>query len=452
MDISLREWLIMIGLLIILGVVIDGFRRVRRARKDSLEISQGMGGNFENTPIDDDFNPELPGSGFRVIKDGKPAAEQNYTRPIKEVKYKPTFKPSEKLKERERRQDEEPYDQDMAEPPILEVDEGLEESMSNQGYGRREPEFVEEDEIEERLPEEQESFSPYQRFEQVRDEQYEEEYVEEDAEADDDGPYRDSPYKEFLKRDNFRVQGYQGGYDSLHEHEPEPEVEFEQEEPQDEVEKEEDLHAEPIDRPVAHEESQHEPMLAFKDKFLKKISAIQQQTGLHAGTPRSDEAPKSREEKGGRAGSPGKSSKTLQEILVINVLSKDEEGFEGVALRNLVEACGMQMGDMAIFHRYEHDFDEGPVQFSMANAMEPGVFGKDMASQRFPGVCFFVRLPGPDNSMRAFDYMVETAQCLVRNLGGELKDENRSVMTAQTIEHCRQRVREFERRMLSSRV
>jgi cell division protein ZipA len=42
--------------------------------------------------------------------------------------------------------------------------------------------------------------------------------------------------------------------------------------------------------------------------------------------------------------------------------------------------------------------------------------------------------------------MVETAMVVVRHMGGELKDENRSVMTAQTIEFSRQRVREFERR------
>lgn len=47
--------------------------------------------------------------------------------------------------------------------------------------------------------------------------------------------------------------------------------------------------------------------------------------------------------------------------------------------------------------------------------------------------------------------MLETAQCVVRNLGGELKDERRSVMTPQTIEHCRQRIREFERKQRSPR-
>ncbi|MEP3563426.1 MAG: cell division protein ZipA, partial [Marinobacter sp.] len=41
---------------------------------------------------------------------------------------------------------------------------------------------------------------------------------------------------------------------------------------------------------------------------------------------------------------------------------------------------------------------------------------------------------------------------VVRNMGGELKDERRSVMTPQTIEHCRQRIREFERKQRFHRV
>ncbi|MEC7377990.1 MAG: cell division protein ZipA, partial [Pseudomonadota bacterium] len=39
-----------------------------------------------------------------------------------------------------------------------------------------------------------------------------------------------------------------------------------------------------------------------------------------------------------------------------------------------------------------------------------------------------------------------------RNLGGDLKDERRSVMTPQTIEHCRQRIREFERKQRSKKA
>ena len=50
--------------------------------------------------------------------------------------------------------------------------------------------------------------------------------------------------------------------------------------------------------------------------------------------------------------------------------------------------------------------------------------------------------------MQAFDRMIDTAKRLRAALDGELKDDNRSVMTAQTIEHYRQRIRDFELRQL----
>ena len=65
---NLRDWLIIIGVVIILGIVLDGIRRMRLAKKDSLKMSLEMGGNLENTPIDDDFNPELPAGGARIIQ------------------------------------------------------------------------------------------------------------------------------------------------------------------------------------------------------------------------------------------------------------------------------------------------------------------------------------------------------------------------------------------------
>jgi len=48
--------------------------------------------------------------------------------------------------------------------------------------------------------------------------------------------------------------------------------------------------------------------------------------------------------------------------------------------------------------------------------------------------------------MVAFDAMLLTAKNIAAELGGELKDENRSVMTGQTIEHYRERIRDFSRR------
>jgi len=139
-----------------------------------------------------------------------------------------------------------------------------------------------------------------------------------------------------------------------------------------------------------------------------------------------------------------------QEVLVVNVLSKDKAGFSGPDLLQILLACDLRFGKRRIFHRYENANGRGAVQFSLANLVEPGTFNLD-AIDTFctPGVCFFMTLPGPQQSITAFNYMIETAQVLVRNLNAELRDDAHSVMTAQTIEHCRQRIRDFERKQLT---
>jgi cell division protein ZipA len=137
-------------------------------------------------------------------------------------------------------------------------------------------------------------------------------------------------------------------------------------------------------------------------------------------------------------------------VLVVNVLSKDKNGFNGPDLLQILLACDLRFGKMQIFHRYENAHGRGPIQFSLANLVEPGTFDLDaIDTLTTPGVSFFMTLPGPQQSITAFNYMIETAQVLVRNLNAELRDDAQSVMTAQTIEHCRQRIRDFERRQLT---
>ncbi|MFG1488441.1 cell division protein ZipA C-terminal FtsZ-binding domain-containing protein, partial [Oceanospirillum sp. HFRX-1_2] len=69
-----------------------------------------------------------------------------------------------------------------------------------------------------------------------------------------------------------------------------------------------------------------------------------------------------------------------------------------------------------------------------------------------PSVSFVMGLPSPGSSQECFTMMLETAKVIVRHLNGELRDENRSVMTPQTIEHYKQRIQEFERRKQLARM
>ncbi|TDO06256.1 cell division protein ZipA [Halomonas ventosae] len=136
------------------------------------------------------------------------------------------------------------------------------------------------------------------------------------------------------------------------------------------------------------------------------------------------------------------------EIIVISVLSRDEEGFSGTALLDLMLACGLRYArDMGIFHRFETEDPDSRLQFSMVNVVKPGTFPIEaMDDFRTPGITLLMPLPGASDTAAAFEAMVETAMVIVRHLSGELKDEHQSVMTAQTVEFARQRVQEFERR------
>ena len=140
----------------------------------------------------------------------------------------------------------------------------------------------------------------------------------------------------------------------------------------------------------------------------------------------------------------------VEEVLVINVISRDPHGFRGPALLQNILESGLRFGEMDIFHRHESMAGNGEVLFSMANAVKPGTFDLDDIDHfTTPAVSFFLGLPGPRHPKQAFDVMVAAARKLSSELNGELKDDQRSVLTAQTIEHYRQRIVEYERRQMT---
>jgi len=321
MDMNLRELLVVVGVVFIAGIVIDGFRRMRRAKKDSLEMSLGMGGEIDNTPLDDDFNPELPNGGARSISEFGESP----------VDIEPTISTS----------------------PVV-SEERIEPSIGSA------------------IPDEN-SF-------------------------DDDNlsSVRVVAREEIVEPSEVRVA------------------------------KQEKLQPK---KKVTFGEG-----LKSGSKKSKKTSTKKVQNKPEQETTEQKQSPK-----------------PAQEVIILNVMSKSDTVFSGLELKKLLEACGMEHGEMSIFHRHENAIDS-PVQFSVANAVEPGYFPKEtIDTLATPGISFFMSLPGPDENMRAFDYMVETAQCVANNLSGEMKDERRSDMTPQTLEHCRQRIRDFERRQLTAR-
>ena len=138
---------------------------------------------------------------------------------------------------------------------------------------------------------------------------------------------------------------------------------------------------------------------------------------------------------------------TANLVLITHVVPHDEEGFCGEDILYLVNNCDLRHGEKDIFHRFEQEHGEGRVQFSMANSFNPGTFDPEkLMHERIHGLSLFMSLPGPEKAMDAFEAMSEMASVIARNLGGDVHDETHSIMALQTIEHNRQQVRDYVRK------
>ncbi len=146
---------------------------------------------------------------------------------------------------------------------------------------------------------------------------------------------------------------------------------------------------------------------------------------------------------------PGIPAPDFSEVIVINVMAKGGE-FAGADLQRVLMSCGFQYGDMKIYHRHEQHSGKGPKLFSVANVVEPGFFEQEqMDAFSTPGICMFMKLPGPKRPLHAFDIMMDCARKIANLLDADIKDEHHNPMRQQTAEHYRQRVLDFERKLLA---
>lgn len=134
------------------------------------------------------------------------------------------------------------------------------------------------------------------------------------------------------------------------------------------------------------------------------------------------------------------STRKPEKFVVIYVLTLDEP-FLGQKLVDILQDSGMSFGEMDIFHQ----LDDNAVQlFSLASAVEPGTFNLASIDQfSTPGVSLFMRVHELAAPLQVLDSMLSVANTIAQELNGEVRDETRSVMTPQTIEHCRQSITNF---------
>ncbi|MEO8673695.1 MAG: cell division protein ZipA [Tahibacter sp.] len=143
----------------------------------------------------------------------------------------------------------------------------------------------------------------------------------------------------------------------------------------------------------------------------------------------------------------------VERIVTLFVSSRAGSVMHGADLVVAAEKCGLEFGDMGIFHRMVDGKPElGPI-FSAANMVKPGHFDMSRVDQlNTPGLSFFMALPGPLSALDAWDTMLPTAQRLAELLDAVVLDEERNALGRQRVAHIRDELRAWDRRRDGNRI
>ncbi|WP_257388255.1 cell division protein ZipA [Tahibacter caeni] len=143
----------------------------------------------------------------------------------------------------------------------------------------------------------------------------------------------------------------------------------------------------------------------------------------------------------------------VERIVTLFIAARAGQTIRGSDLVVAAEKCGLEFGDLGIFHRLVDGKRElGPI-FSAANMVKPGHFDMSRIDElSTPGLSFFMALPGPLPALDAWDTMLPTAQRLAELLDAVVLDEERNALGRQRISHIRDDLRAWDRKQDGSRI
>ena len=138
----------------------------------------------------------------------------------------------------------------------------------------------------------------------------------------------------------------------------------------------------------------------------------------------------------------GVSTDSAEMVVVLNVMARTEQTFDGPSLQMALEGAGLKSGAMQLYHyRAETQSDEATPIFSALNAVKPGTLDvNDFDGMRTPGIALILRVHGLERPSEAFELMLVAARRIAEELDGQVCDESRSTLTGQALNHLRERI------------
>jgi cell division protein ZipA len=131
------------------------------------------------------------------------------------------------------------------------------------------------------------------------------------------------------------------------------------------------------------------------------------------------------------------------DLITLFLMAPNKRPFAGYELLQALQAAGLRFGDMNIFHRYAETEEEavqyGPILFSVASAVEPGIFDLANIGAFFcPGLTLFMMLQPEMDQIQCFELLLETAEQLAQDLDGTVCDDDHQPLTEERLKMYRE--------------
>lgn len=134
--------------------------------------------------------------------------------------------------------------------------------------------------------------------------------------------------------------------------------------------------------------------------------------------------------------SESESMDSMDDLIVVSIQSARTPRFEEMNLHKACLRAGLRRTESLMYQRFPLDDAEHPL-FSLVNGIEPGTFDDDAQSIDTPVIFLFTELPKQSDPVFAVNELISGARSIARDVGGDVFDHQGTPISKEWIDLAR---------------
>ena len=127
---------------------------------------------------------------------------------------------------------------------------------------------------------------------------------------------------------------------------------------------------------------------------------------------------------------------SMNDLIVVSIQSARTPRFEEMNLHKACLRAGLRRTESLMYQRFPLDDAEHPL-FSLVNGIEPGTFDSDAQSIDTPVIFLFTELPKQSDPVFAVNELISGARSIARDVGGDVFDQQGTPISKDWIDLAR---------------